>query len=137
MNVLDILTIGSKILDRVIPDPNQKAAAQLEFFKAQQAGEFKEMDNDLQLALAQNETNKIEAASDSFFKSGWRPAAGWVCVSALFYQMVCRPLFGWAATNLWNWSAPPTLELDTLLTLLFGLLGLGAYRMTEKIKGVA
>lgn len=36
MNVLDILTIGSKILDRVLPDPAQKAAAALEMYRAQQ-----------------------------------------------------------------------------------------------------
>ena len=51
--------------------------------------------------------------------------------------MIVRPLFGWAATNWLGWNAPPALELDTLLTLLFGLLGLGAYRTVEKVKGAA
>jgi hypothetical protein len=29
------------------------------------------------------------------------------------------------------------LELETLMTLLFGMLGLGWYRTTEKLRGVA
>jgi len=29
---------------------------------------------------AQTETNKIEAATQKLFISGWRPALGWVCV---------------------------------------------------------
>lgn len=28
----------------------------------------------------------------SFFRSGWRPFAGWVCVSGLFVQIVFVPL---------------------------------------------
>jgi len=132
MNVLDILTVGSKLIDRIIPDPQQKAAAQLELFRAHQAGEFKEMDNALQLALAQNETNKIEAASDMFFKSGWRPFVGWVCGCGLAYQFLLRPLLlGTTGRDF------PELDMGTLITLLGGLLGLGSLRTFEKSKGVA
>jgi hypothetical protein len=136
MNVLDIL-VGpvTKILDKVIPDPQAKAQAQLEMLRLNQAGEFKEIDSQLQRDLAQVEINKIEAGSDSFFKSGWRPAVGWTCAGGLAYQILIRPLIGWTCANLWGWTAPPSLEMDTLLTLLFSMLGLGAYRTAEKIKG--
>lgn len=136
MKFLDVLTIGSKILDRVLPDPQQKAAAQLELMKLQQAGEFQELDAQLQRDLAQIEVNRAEAASSDLFRGGWRPAVGWICAFGLGYQMLLRPLLGWTAMNLWGWNEPPSLELDTLLTLLFGLLGLGAYRTVERIKGV-
>jgi hypothetical protein len=132
VNILDILKIGSTILDRVIPDPQARAAAQLEMFKAQQAGEFKELDNDLQLALAQNETNKIEASSDMFFKSGWRPFVGWVCGTGLAYQFLIRPLLVGITGHEY-----PELDMGTLITLLGGLLGLGSLRTFEKAKGVA
>jgi hypothetical protein len=132
VNILDILKIGSTILDRVIPDPQARAAAQLEMFKAQQAGEFKELDNDLQLALAQNETNKIEASSDMFFKSGWRPFVGWVCGTGLAYQFLIRPLLVGITGHVY-----PELDMGTLITLLGGLLGLGSLRTFEKAKGVA
>lgn len=137
MNILDILTIGSKILDRVLPDPQQRAAAQLEMFKAQQAGEFKEMDNQLQRDLAQIGVNNTEAQSQSLFKSGWRPAVGWVCATALAYEFLGRVLFGYVLSNWLHWTQPPDLAMGDLMTILGGLLGLGTLRTTEKIKGVA
>ena len=33
-----------------------------------------------ELAKGQLEVNKVEAASQSMFVAGWRPAVGWVCV---------------------------------------------------------
>lgn len=127
-----LIELGTKIIDKVIPDPEAKARANLELFKAQQEGSFRELEAQLQVSLAQVETNKIEAASESLFKSGWRPAVGWTCVSGLIYQLTFRPVFGWLGENLDQWTMPPALELETLLTLLFGMLGLGAYRTAEK-----
>lgn len=129
-----LFDVLGKVFDRVFPDPQQKAQAQLELLKMQQAGEFKELDASVQLALGQMEVNKVEAASESTFKSGWRPAIGWVCAFGLLYQLLLRPLLGWAAANYFKWSMPPSLEMDTLGTLLFGMLGLGAFRTVEKIK---
>lgn len=135
MNFLDILTIGSKILDRVIPNPEQRAAAQLEMFRAQQAGEFKELDNQLQRDLAQIDTNKIEAASPDLFRGGWRPAVGWVCVIGLLYTYLGQPMLAWIS-GIFEVPVPPQLELGDLLVLLGGMLGLGTLRTTERIKGV-
>jgi hypothetical protein len=83
------------------------------------------------IAAEQSKTNQIEASSDSLFKSGWRPAIGWICAGALAYQMVFRPLLAWLS-SIYLWMPPPSLEMDTLLTLLFAILGLGAYRTYEK-----
>lgn len=130
-----LIELGAKIIDKVIPDPEAKARAHLELFKAQQAGEFKALDAELALALGQIEVNKIEAAADSLFKGGWRPYVGWVCGGGLTYQFMLRPILGWVAENVANWAPPPSLEMETLLTLLLGLLGLGGYRTLEKVKG--
>lgn len=136
MSVIAELAVGAagKVIDRIFPDPAQKAAAQLELLRLAQTGELAQLTADTELAQAQIALNSVEAQSDSLFKSGWRPAAGWVCVFALAYQMIFRPLFGWLATSLFGWAEPPSLEVDTLLTLLFGMLGLGAYRTFEKVK---
>jgi len=91
----------------------------------------KALDLEAQIAAAQSATNNIEAGSESIFRSGWRPAIGWICGSALAYQMIVRPLLGWASQAL-SWMPPPSLEMDTLLTLLFAILGLGAYRSYDK-----
>jgi hypothetical protein len=130
-----ILEAGLRIIDKVLPDPQAKAAAQLELIKLQQAGEFKALDAELRLALGQIEVNKADAASVSIFKGGWRPFVGWTCGGGLAYQIIVRPLLGWVCENAWQWSQPPSLEMDTLLTLLGGLLGLGGMRTVERLKG--
>jgi hypothetical protein len=130
-----VLDLIGKVIDRAIPDPAQRAAAQLEILKMQQAGEFKQLEADLQLALAQVDVDKIEAASDSLFKGGWRPMIGWLCGAGLFYSFVMQPTLPWVAAVV-GWDAPalPSLESDVLMTLLFGMLGLGAYRTYEKTR---
>lgn len=131
-----ILDAGLKVLDKVLPDPQAKAQAQLELLRLQQAGEFKAIEADLQLALAQTEVNKVEAASPDPFKSGWRPGAGWVCVGGLLYQFLLQPLLAWGS-GIAGFPAPPVLELGDLFSLLFALLGLGAYRSLDKARGVS
>jgi hypothetical protein len=131
-----ILDAGLKILDKVIPDPAAKQAAQLELLKLQQAGEFKALEADLQLALAQTKINEVEAASPDVFRGGWRPAAGWVCVAGLAYQFLFQPLAAWSG-GIHGWAPPPVLDLGDLYGLLFGMLGLGAYRSFERLKGKA
>lgn len=137
MLVGPLFEVGKSLIDRLFPDPAQKQAAELELYKLQETGELARLSASTSLAQGQIETNKIEAASDSLFKSGWRPAVGWTCAGGLFYQVMGRPLLGWVAQNLWGWTMPPSLEMETLMTLLFGLLGLGAYRTVERVKGRA
>lgn len=133
-----LLAIGElalKVIDKFIPDPQAKAEAQLKMLEMQQNGELQALAADTQLMQGQLDVNKEEAKSDSLFKSGWRPAVGWTCVAGLSYQVLFAPIFGWIAANLLGWSSPPSLEMETLMTLLFGLLGLGGYRSIEKLKG--
>ena len=47
-----ILDIGSKLIDRFLPDPEQKAKAQLELLKMQKDGELARMANDTELTKA-------------------------------------------------------------------------------------
>lgn len=124
------------VLDKILPDPQAAAEAKLRALELAQRGELAELDAATKLALGQLEVNKVEAGTD-LFRGGWRPAVGWVCAFGLGYQLVLRPLLGWVGQNWLGWQMPPALELDTMMTLLFGMLGLGAYRMNEKIKGVA
>ena len=124
------------IIDKVIPDPAAKAAAQLEVLKLRDSADGRQLQADLQLALAQTDVNKIDAASASPFKSNWRPAVGWVCVLALCWQYLAWPLLTWLS-NTRGLTPPPRLDVQDVLALLAPLLGLGAYRTIEKIKGVA
>lgn len=129
-----LIPVLGNLLEKILPDPKAAADAKLKMLELAQQGELAQLTAETQLAQGQIDVNKIEAGSDSLFKSGWRPAAGWTCVGGLFYQLLARPILGWAMTNAYGWSTPPSLELDTLMTLLFGMLGLGAYRTAEKLR---
>lgn len=119
-----ILDIGSKVLDRVFPDPAQAAQAKLEMYRMEQAGE-------LQQIMGQIEINKVEAGSESTFVSGWRPASGWICNAGLAYTFLVRPIGSWIAAAK-GWPAPPEIDVETLLVLLGSLLGIGGLRTLEK-----
>ncbi len=125
-----IFDFGSKVIDKLFPDPEKANVAKLEMIKLQQAGEFKQIESALEMAKGQMEINKIEASAPDFFTRGWRPSVGWICSFGLLYQFLIRPLI--IGFNLGNF---PDLDMGTLMTLLMGLLGLGAYRTVEKIKG--
>jgi len=118
------------ILDKVIPDSDMKAklAHEIATMSDQHAQ---------QLALAQVEVNKAEAASGSLFKGGWRPFVGWVCGIALLYHFILSPviLFVVALTGV---DIPPIPQFDmgSLMTVLMGMLGLGGLRTYEKQKGI-
>src|SRR5262245_16992679 len=83
---------GSKILDKISPGPEHKQAAQIDLLKLQQARKLAELNQDLQIALAQATTNTEEAKSTNLFVSGWRPFVGWVCGLGLAYQFLFRPI---------------------------------------------
>jgi len=121
-----VADLAKSVIDRVIPDPKQKAEAFLELAKLQQNG-------DLAVMAQQAEINKIEAANPNLFVSGWRPACGWVCVLGLAIA-VFSPLLGWAAALAGHAILVPAIPTEALMTLLIGMLGLGGMRTVEKLQ---
>jgi hypothetical protein len=109
-----LLSIASELIG-LLPNENKRAefAAQIQQIE-------------LQLAKGQLEVNANEAKSTSWFVAGWRPAVGWLCVFGLGYNTIMSPMFGF-----------PSGDFEVLVTLLFGMLGLGGLRTFEKFKGVA
>ncbi len=126
-----------QLFSKALPDPQAAAEAKLKLLELAQQGDLAQLDADMKLALGQMDINRAEAQSGSLFIGGWRPAVGWVCVFGLAYQFLACPLLAWAGTNTAGWTAPPDLDMSTLMTLLLPLLGLGGMRTAEKIKGVA
>lgn len=131
-----LIEAGMKILDKVIPDPQAKLEAQYKLLALQQAGEFKEIDAQLQMAQGQMDINKVEAANSNVFVSGWRPAIGWICGFIFFSNYIALPLLAWLSP-LANIPPPPRLEIGEILPVLLGMLGLGGLRTAEKIKSAA
>ena len=124
--VTALFEVGSKVLDRVLPDPAQQAAAKLELMKLQQNGELAQI-------TGQMDINKIEAASSSLFVSGWRPSIGWVCGAGFAVQFVIGPLAEWGSALYGHPVKFPQMDTGTMMPLLLGMLGLGGLRTAEKL----
>jgi hypothetical protein len=138
MTIGAFLPLIGKVMDLVFPDPTKAAEAKLKAAELAQKGELAFLDADLKLALAQIEVNKIEAADPSLFKSGWRPATGWLCVAGLGYTFLLRPLLPWLVQLTGaNVPALPPIDIGELMVLLGGLLGLGGMRTAEKLRSKA
>ena len=125
-----LLDVGSKVIDRVWPDPAQAASAKLELMKLQQSGELAQI-------AGQMDINKAEATNPSLFVSGWRPGIGWVCGAGFAVQFVVGPLAEWGSTIYGHPVKFPQMDMGTMMPLLLGMLGLGGMRTAEKIQGVA
>lgn len=134
------------IIQKFLPeDPDKKSEAQSEIMTLITQHEF-------ELAKGQAEINKVEAASTDRLVSGWRPAAGWVCVLALAFGAIIKILLPAVIIVAGSIGAVTKESIETVnlavehlnnidteifMTLLFGLLGLGSLRTFEKIKGKA
>lgn len=121
-----VVDLVGGVIDKLVPDKGKAA----------------EMRHEIAMTLvnsdlAQIDVNKVEAAHKSVFVSGWRPAVGWICVAALGFNYILSPLLAWAAVIWMPDAIIPQLDISELLTLLFGLLGMGSLRSYDKSKGTA
>jgi hypothetical protein len=125
-----LLDIGGKVIDRIWPDPAQAAAAKFELFKLQQSGDLAQMAGQMQI-------NQEEAKSSSIFVAGWRPFIGWVCGTACAWNWLGLSIAKVVAELLGHQITLAPADISEMMPVLMGMLGLGAYRTVEKIKGVA
>lgn len=130
-----IFGIGSKIIDKIFPDPAQKAQAQLELLKMQQAGDLDEIKVQLSAIIA-------EAQSTDPWTSRARPSFLYVVYVMLLWSIpmgvltIFRPEAAAAFTlgfKAWMSAIP-----EPVLTL-FGVVMTGyvAGRSWEKVRGAA
>ena len=118
------------LLDKFIPDADEKAklAHEIATMAEKQAHEAN---------MGQLEINKMEAQHRSVFIAGWRPFIGWGLSFAMIWHFVIVPMitFGFAYAGV----VPPELpafDMESLMTVLLGMLGLGGLRTFEKAKGL-
>jgi hypothetical protein len=118
------------LLDKFVEDKDQKAklAHDLATMAERHAQE---------LAKGQLEINKAEAQHRSIFVAGWRPFLGWCLSFAMAWHFVLAPITmfiaGWAGVTI---PELPVFDMDSLMTVLLGMLGLGGLRSFEKYKGL-
>ena len=89
----------------------------------------------LEMAKGQMAINAEEAKSRNVFVSGWRPFIGWCCGLALFAHFLLFPSADVITAYLGHPPvAYPAFDMDSLMTILLGMLGLGGMRSFEKYK---
>lgn len=133
-----VLEIGSKVIDRLWPDPVQRDAAKLELFKMQQSGELAQLAAETELAKAQIAVNQEDAKSANWFVSGARPFILWGCGIAMLYAALFEPVMRFVAMVMFKYAgAFPVLDTTLTTQVLMGLLGLSGMRSLDKKNGVA
>ena len=120
----------SGLLDKFIEDKDQKNALAHEIATMSER-------HAQELAKGQLEINKAEAQHKSIFVAGWRPFLGWILASAMGWHFIFAPVTMFVCAYL-GIEIPelPAFDMDSLMTVLLGMLGLGGLRTAEKIKGV-
>lgn len=111
-----VLGIGGKLIDRLWPDPEQKAQAQIALLELAQKGELTEF-------TARAEIVKAEAASSHWLAANWRPI-----LMLVFGGLIVARWFGFAAPEL---NEAEYLKLWDIVE--FGLGGYVVGRSVEKI----
>jgi hypothetical protein len=91
-----------------------------------------------QLGMQHTATNTAEAGHGSVFVAGWRPFVGWVSGVSLAYAAIMDPLLRFTARVVFGYGGEfPGIDTTLTLQILFGMLGLGAFRSWEKKESVA
>lgn len=134
LTISSIFSIGNKLIDRFFPDKAASDAAKLELLKMQQTGELAQLAADTSIATKQADINIEEAKSESLFVSGWRPFVGWVCGLSFAAKYIGGPALFVFAQFGGHPVVLPEIDMLEMMPLLFGMLGLGAYRTYEKVR---
>lgn len=120
-----LLNIGGKLIDKLIPDPEAKAQAQLKLLELQQNGELKQLDADMAEQKELTERLKADMASDSWLSKNIRPMS----LIALFGAYIMFALMSAAGID--------TNESYTMLLGQWGQLAFGFYFGSRGIEKLA
>lgn len=130
-----LFSIGGKLIDKLFPDPTDKARAQLELLRLQQSGELEEVKVQLSAIMA-------EASSADPWTSRARPSFLYVVYVLLLWSIPMGALTIFApeaadkfTAGFGKWMA----ALPEPILTLFGVVMTGyvAGRSWEKVRGVA
>ena len=95
-----ILDVGDKLIDKLIPDPEAKAKAQLELAKLAQDGELAKMANDTEIYKTEQENVterwRSDMGSDSWLSKNIRPLA-LIAIFVAYFMFTAMSAFGYNA----------------------------------------
>ena len=95
-----LLEVGGKLIDKLIPDPEAKAKAQIDLAKMAQDGELAKMANDTKLYEVEQENIterwRSDMGSDSWLSKNIRPLA-LIAIFVAFFLFTMMSAFGYNA----------------------------------------
>ena len=95
-----LLEVGGKLIDKLIPDPEAKAKAQLELAKLAQDGELAKMANDTEIYKTEQENVterwRSDMGSDSWLSKNIRPLA-LIAIFVAYFMFTAMSAFGYNA----------------------------------------
>jgi len=126
------LLIGpiTELLSKVIPDKTERERLAYEISTLAERQAHEQM-------MAQLEVNKTEAGHISLYVAGWRPFIGWSCGIAMAFNYIGVPVIETVSVINGTPLTINPLDLEVMMPVLLGMLGLGGMRSYEKRNGVA
>ena len=95
-----LLEVGGKLIDKLIPDPEAKAKAQLDLAKMAQDGELAKMANDTEIYKTEQENIterwRSDMGSDSWLSKNIRPLA-LIAIFVAYFMFTAMSAFGYNA----------------------------------------
>lgn len=95
-----LLDVGGKLIDKLIPDPEAKAKAQLDLAKMAQDGELAKMANDTEIYKTEQENIterwRSDMGSDSWLSKNIRPLA-LIAIFVAYFMFTAMSAFGYNA----------------------------------------
>lgn len=132
-----LFDLGKTAIEKIWPDPVRRSEELRKLEELKQAGDLAKLQAEVSLMLGQIEINKAEAQHPSVFVAGARPAVMWIGAFGLAYAAIIEPIARFVARVICDYNGEfPALDTTITMQVLFGILGLGAYRSYEKVKEV-
>lgn len=126
-----IAKVVNSVVTRIWPDKSEADRNAFSLAVQRELAESKIIEGQLKI-------NANEASSSSAFVAGWRPGLAWVLVLAFAWTYLFVPMISFGLV-LAGKPLPvfPGLDMEMMLPVLFGILGLGTMRTVEKVKGTS
>jgi len=96
--ILDILGIGSKIIDKIWPDKDEADKAKIRLIELQQAGEFKQIEADIKEQEELSKRHVADMASDSWLSKNIRPMT-LIAILGGYFIFAMMSAFGYDANQ--------------------------------------
>jgi hypothetical protein len=124
------ITAVMGVVTKFIPDRTQQIAIEAQI--TQQINTIA-----AQQSQAQTDIDKVEASSENWFVSCWRPFIGWIGGLGLGWHFVVYPIASAILVAFNNKTILPDINSPDLMNLVYALLGVGTMRTVERVMGLA